>query len=435
MGGGETTSAPHTASRPFGLWTATALVVGGMVGSGVFLLPATLAPYGWTGVAAWVVSTVGVLILGYVLVRLAAALPQSAGAIAITGEVHGPVIGALIGWSYWVSVWCANAAIATAATSYLAVFYPALSATPLRGALAASALIWLLTALNLRGPHTVGRFQVVTTLLKLVPLVAIVVILAVLAATGRGEIAPFPPTGISLASLTAPVTLTLFALVGFESASVCAARVRDPQINVFRATMFGTALTGLLYIIVCSGIVLTLPTEVVRTSAAPFATFVETYWGRGPALAVALFAAIAAIGALNGWVLVQGEVPRGMAVAGLLPRWFGRTSARDVPTGVLILSGVLATALVMFNASKSLAGIFEFMVLLTTAANLWLYVACCVAAIRLRMVMPAAVLGLAFSLWAMWGAGPVASGLSIGLMLTVLPLYWLRSRAGAKQPA
>jgi APA family basic amino acid/polyamine antiporter len=422
LSGGETGSP----DRPFGLWTATALVVGSMIGSGIFLLPASLAPYGWMGVAAWVFASAGALVIAYVLVRLSRALPQSSGGIGIVGEVLGPRVGALIGWSYWVSTWSANAAIATAASSYLSVLIPPLSATPLRGALTASALIWALTALNLAGARAAGRFQVLTTILKIMPLVTVAIILTTLAVSGKGHLLPQPAMPLSFASLTAPLTLTLFALLGFECASLIAARVQRPEVNIFRATMFGSGLAALFYVVVCSGIVLTLPTAVVANSPAPFATFVETFLGHWPAVAVTLFAAIAAIGALNGWVLIQGEIPRGMADEGLLPAWFGRTDRRDVPVGVLMLSSALASALVMTNAARSLAGIFEFMVLLTTASTLWFYFAACVAAFRLRIAVPAAILGMVFSLWAMWGAGIVASGLSLLLMLTVLPLYWMR---------
>ncbi|MDB5714120.1 MAG: amino acid permease [Sphingomonadales bacterium] len=422
MNGGETGSP----DRPFGLWTATAMVVGSMIGSGIFLLPASLAPYGWVGVVAWVLASAGALVIAYVLVRLSRVLPLASGGIGIVGETLGPIAGALIGWSYWVSTWSANAAIATAASSYLSVLIPPLSATPLRGALTASALIWALTALNLAGARAAGRFQVVTTILKVVPLATVAIILATLGVSGKGHVLPQPPMPLSFAGLTAPLTLTLFALLGFECASLIAARVQRPEVNIFRATMFGSGLAALFYVVVCSGIVLTLPTAVVANSPAPFATFVETFLGHWPAVAVTLFAAIAAIGALNGWVLIQGEIPRGMAVEGLLPAWFGRTDCRDVPVGVLILSSALASALVMTNAAKSLSGIFEFMVLLTTASSLWFYFAACVAALRLRIAIPAAVLGLIFSVWAMWGAGIVASGLSLLLMLTVLPLYWMR---------
>jgi basic amino acid/polyamine antiporter, APA family len=422
-------------SRPFGFWTATALVVGGMIGSGIFMMPASLALFGWTGVVAWMVSIAGAVSIAFALARLAQTMPHASGAIAVTGTVLGEFPGLLIGWSYWVSVWSANAAIAIAATSYLAVFVPALDATPLGGAMASVGLIWLLTMLNLAGARRVGEFQVVTTLLKLAPLIAVILITAGLGTDGIAAPA-LPPPATVFAGLGAAVALTLFPLVGFEAAGIAAERVRDPARNVMRATMAGTIVTGLLYILVCSAIVLILSPTKVAASAAPFQLFVETFWGRGPALAIALFAAIAAIGALNCWVLIQGEVPLGMARSGLLPAWFAKVTARDVPARVLVISSTLASLLVFSNASKSLSGVFEFAALLTTCATLWLYLAICVAALIRRVAMVAASIGLPFALFAFWGAGYEASGLSLLLMLTGIPVYLLRSRgAPAEQPA
>lgn len=413
-------------TRPFGFWTATALVVGGMIASGIFMIPATLAPFGWTGVAAWGISIAGVLSIAFVLARLAQAMPQATGAIAVTGAVLGELPGVLVGWSYWVSVWSANAAIAIAAASYLEVLLPGVQGTRLGGATLAVAIIWSLTLLNLGGARLAGRFQVVTTMLKLLPLIAVIAIAAGVWFGGAG--APLPAVNLAMPGLAAAVALTLFPLVGFESAGIAAERVRDPARTIMRATMAGTLVTGLLYVVVCSAIVLILPAEVLTASQAPFQLFVERFWGYGPALAVTAFAAIAAIGALNGWVLIQGEVPLGMARAGLLPAWFGRTSARDVPVGVLVVASTLASLLVLFNASKSLAGVFAFAALLTTCASLWLYLAICVSALIRRVAVPAAAVGLGFALFAFWGAGAGAAGLSLLLMLTALPVYWLRPR-------
>ena len=417
-----------TTGRPFGFWTATALVVGGMIGSGIFLVPSALAPYGWTGTLAWVIGIAGALAIGSTLSRLAATMPAASGAIAVAGAVLGPLPGLLVGWSYWVAVWSANAAIALAATSYLAALYPPIAATPLSGALVAVALIWALTGLNLAGARRAGEFQVVTTLLKLLPLLAVV---AIAAGIGRAEpvaLPAIPPLRDLGSGLASAVTLTLFALVGFEAAGVAATRVRDPARTIRRATLAGTVVTGVLYLIVCSAIVLLLPASAVVASPAPFALFVATFWGHGAAVGVAAFAAIAAIGALNGWVLIQGEVPLGMARAGLLPRWFAAVSGRDVPVRVLVLSSALASALILSHATASLGGIFTFVMLLSTCATLWLYVAICVAALRRRVAVPTAAVGLAFTLLAFWGAGAAASALSLVLMLTALPAYWLRPR-------
>ncbi len=417
-----------TDQRPFGFWTATALIVGGMIGSGIFLMPIALAPFGWTGTIAWVVSIAGALAIALCIARLARAMPEETGAVAITGAVLGALPGVMVGASYWVSVWSANAAISIAATSYLSVFVPALDATPLTGALVSVALIWLLTLLNLGGARLAGRFQVVTTILKLLPLIAVVAIAMWLGGTGQASAPPLPPASTAFAGLAAAVTLTLFPLLGFEAAGVAAERVRDPARNVMRATMAGTLLVGVLYIVVCSAIVLLLPAADIAASGAPFQLFVDRFVGRGASLAVAAFAAIAAIGALNGWVLIQGEVPLGMARAGLLPRWFAKVSARDVPVRVLAISSSAASLLVLFNASKSLAGVFEFAALLTTCASLWLYLAICVSALMRRIAVAAALIGVPFTLFAFWGAGWQASGLSIVLMLAAVPVYWLRGR-------
>lgn len=414
--------------RPFGFWMATALVVGGMIGSGIFLMPVGLAPFGWTAVAAWVVSIAGAVCLAFTMARLAQTMPQATGAVAITGAALGELPGVLVGWSYWVSVWSANAGIAIAATSYLGSFFPIIRATPLNGALCAVALIWLLTLLNLGGAKAAGRFQVVTTVLKLVPLLTVIVLAAGGLVSGNATLLALPATAPTFGLLASAVTLTLFPLVGFEAASVAAERVRDPARNVMRATMAGTAGTGLLYILVSAAIILILPASQLIASGAPFELFVATFWSSGPALAIAAFAAIAAIGALNGWVLIQGEVPLGMARAGLLPRWFGKVSARDVPVRVLVVSSALASLLVLFNSSSSLGSVFVFVATLATCSTLWLYVALAASALLRRVAVPSAIVGLAFALFAFWGAEREAFLWSLALMATALPLYFLRPR-------
>jgi len=423
------------ATRPFGFWTATALVVGGMIGSGIFVLPAQLAPFGWTGVAAWFCVIVGALVVALVLSHLAAAMPHATGAVAMCAAALGPLPGVLVGISYWIGVWSANAIIAVTAIRYLSVFVPALSATPLNLALSAVGLIWLITLLNLGGARASGRFQVVTTALKILPLLAVVAILAGLMLGGGTPFRDHPHAAFSGASLTSAATLAFFALVGFESAGVVAERVRDPARNVLRATLGGLIVTGLLYVIVCSGVVFALPADTAANAPAPIALFVANYWGNGASLAVAGFAAIAAIGCLNGWVLVQGELPLGMARAGVLPRWLDRTNDRDVPVAILVASSALASVLVLSNATRTTEGLLTFMLQLTTAATIWLYIGVCLAALVLGIVRPAAAIGVAFACWVMIGAGWEAIGWSLALMLCALPLYWLRGSAPVEQPA
>ncbi len=425
-----------TTERPFGFWMAAALVVGGMIGSGIFVLPGQLAPFGWTGMVAWLFCAGGAMLIAVVLARLAAAMPQASGVVAVCAGILGPLPGLLIGWAYWVGVWSANAIISLTAVRYLGTFFPVLNNDPLVTALAAVALIWLLTALNLRGAKTAGRFQVVTTALKLLPLVAVVLILIGFVATGGAQFRSVPHAAFAWGQLTPAIGLAFFALVGFEGASIAAERVRNPARNVLRATLAGLALTALLYVIVCSGIVFAMPEAVINASPAPVALFVSTFWGPAAGLAIAAFAVIAAVGCLNGWVLMQGEVPLGMSRAGVLPRWVGATNKRDVPVGALVASSLLSSTLVLSSASRSTGVLLDFMLQLTTAATLWIYMGACLAALKAGIARPAAVLGLAFAAWALWGTGAEAAGLSVALMLTAIPLYLLRPKTAlAEQPA
>lgn len=410
--------------------------MGNMIGSGVFLLPASLAPYGWNAVGGWIVTISGALVLAFVLARLTRALPEAEGAIGFVRRAFGHVPAFLISWIYLVSVWTAVVTIAVAAVSYLSSMVPALSSRPFMPALAAAGLLWVMTLINLRGVKAAGRVQILTVLLKLVPLLVVIALAAGALLSGNGEIAPYEPEATSLTALSGAAALTLWALLGFECASLAAARVKEPAINVPRATMWGTGLTGLLYLTVCSAIALMLPQAVASASPAPFATFVARYWSAGPAALIAVFAVISCLGALNGWILMQGELARSMAERGMLPGWLAATDARGTPVRGLVVGSLIASVFALMNASRTMQGLFEFLLLLSTSASLWLYLACAVAAVRLKVAVPWAIIGAAYALWTLWGAGVAASGLSLVLMAAGLPIYgWARRERGSVEQA
>ena len=418
--------------RKLGLTMCIALVMGNMIGSGVFLLPASLAPFGWNGVAGWAITIAGALALAFVIARLTVAFPAASGPTGFVERAFGRVPSFMIGWAYWVSVWTANVTLAVASVSFLSLFVPAIGD---HMAISTIALIWLVTAINWQGARAAGRFQIVTLAIKLIPLVTIVVLIPI--AFGRGEpvaITPFPAEGLSLTAVSGSAILTLWALLGFESASVAADKVANPTVTIPRATIIGTLATGVLYLIVCSAIALMLPAAAVATSEAPFALFAETYWGHGPAVWIAAFAAVSALGALNGWTLIQAEQPARLAEQGLLPAWFAKTNRHGTPAAALLVSSAIATGCVILNNSKSTSEMFTFMAILSTSVTLWLYLACAAAALRLRVAIPVALAGLAYAIWTLWGAGIGVSAMSLILMVAGLPLYiWTRWSAPARR--
>ena len=428
----ELSTGSERPGRKLGLTMCIALVMGNMIGSGVFLLPASLAPFGWNGVAGWAITIAGALALAFVIARLTVAFPRASGPTGFVELAFGRIPSFMIGWAYWVSVWTANVTLAVAAVSFLSLFAPALGD---HMAISTIALIWLVTAINWQGARAAGRFQIVTLAIKLIPLVTIVVLIPI--AFGRGEpvaITPFPAEGLSLTAVSGSAILTLWALLGFESASVAADKVANPTVTIPRATIIGTLATGVLYLIVCSAIALMLPAAAVATSEAPFALFAETYWGHGPAVWIAAFAAVSALGALNGWTLIQAEQPARLAEQGLLPAWFAKTNRHGTPAAALLVSSAIATGCVILNNSKSTSEMFTFMAILSTSVTLWLYLACAAAALRLRVAIPVALAGLAYAIWTLWGAGIGVSAMSLILMVAGLPLYiWTRWSAPARR--
>jgi basic amino acid/polyamine antiporter, APA family len=418
--------------RPMGIWMALALVMGSMIGSGVFLLPASLAPLGWNSVFGWLITVAGALCIAAVFAALARVMPKAGGPYAYTRAAFGDGAGFAIAWAYWISMWVGNAAIATGAMSALSKIFPIAGEPGISTALTI-AIVWFFTLVNIGGTRLAGQMQVVWTTIKLLPLIAVIGLAAyILASQGTVTVRPFVAAEISLSSISTATILTLWAMLGLETATVPADKVADPEKTISRATLFGTAGTGIIYILVCSAVVLMLPAAITASSPAPFAEFVEAYAGTNAGTAIAAFAAISALGALNGWILVQGELPAAMARDGLFPAFLAKAAPNGTPRNAHLFTTSLLTLVILMNSNRSMSGMFEFLIILTTAIVLVMYLGCVAAAIRLiiKREMPgsigfAAILFLAalYSLWTIYGAGWEALGWGCALLAAGLPVY------------
>jgi len=422
-----------TAKRPLGFWTCVALVMGNMIGVGVFLLPAQLAGHGWNAVIGWAVTIAGATMIAAVFARLASRLPITGGPYIYAREAFGPLPAFVVAWSYWISLWVGNATIATGAVSYLSVFAPSLGTNPALGASATVVLVWLLTLVNCRGVQAAGAVQVVTTVLKLLPLLAAIGLgVALVAGDGGASLRPFHGSDISLGAVTVVATLTLWPMLGLESATVPADNVHDAARTIPRATLIGTLATGFLYLLLSSAIVLLMPVEVLSQSSAPIADFVAPYWGEGAGMVLAGFVAISALGCLNGWILVQGQLPYALAREGAFPRWFAVTSAGGAPVRAIVGTSVLLTFTVVLNSSRTTADLFAFLLLISTSSSLVMYLAVALSALRLRQtgrlplgpgMIVVALLATLYALWALTGAGLEASLWCAALLASGIPVY------------
>ena len=420
--------------RALGFWMCTALVVGNMIGSGVFLLPASLAPFGWNAMLGWIVTIAGALTIAFVFARLAQAFPQAGGPYAYTHAAFGPMAGFTIAWTYWLSIVVGNAAIAIAGVSYLSVLVPVIGQVHALPPLLTLAVIWTLTLVNCLGARSAGWVQLAATILKLLPLAAVLVVAVVVLAKGATPVAPLRLADLHPAAVTGAATLTLWALLGLESATVPADKVIDAPRTIPRATLFGTAFAGLIYLCLCSAVLLLMPADLLAHSPAPLADFLDRYAGGHSGPVLAGFAALSAFGALNGWVLLQGELPGVMARRGMFPRWLGQCNADGTAVRAHLVSAVVLTVTMLMNFQRSMVDLFTFIALLSTTASLFAYLFSALGAIVLqkRGAMPGswlltgvAAIASAYSLWAIWGAGRGPALWGLAFLVSALPVYAL----------
>jgi len=419
-------------AKLLGPWMSTAMVMGYMIGSAIFLLPATLAPYGVNALIAWGVTISGTMCLALALSRLAARNPG--GPQAYVQQAFGPIAAYFIMWMYWVSVFTSTAGIAVA---FGGAASATIGANPTWVVPLAVIAIFVVTAINLRGVHSAGEFQVVTTLIKLLPLLAVMLVLAFRVGSGQPTeaLAPIPVSANSVATASA---LILFSLVGFEAATVAARKTRDPERIVPLATLAGTGATGLLYFFSCTAAMLLLSYTVAPKSTSPFADSIGPTLGTGVGHIVAALTAVSAIGALNASVLIQGEIGQQLALAGDLPRIMARGNARLAPTASLIVTCIISALFVSFNASRSFVGLYVFITLISTVASLVFYACGAVAALKLRLggiTQIVIVVGLLYAIWTFYGAGLEATAWALSLLAAGLPVLLISRWLNGSSPA
>ncbi len=421
-------------SKSLGFWRTWALVVGTMIGSGIFLLPAVLAPHGAFSLVGWIVAGTGTLFIALMLGTLARRIPKIGGPYAYTRVAFGDLPAFLIAWGYWICVWAGSAAMAVAFSGYMSVFLPSIATAPIAGAVSALIILWIFTAINLGGVGNVGIVQLVTTLLKMLPLF-------IVAAGGlfAGEVASITPANPQneplLLHIAGVALLTMWAFVGMEAATIPADDVVAPERTIPRALLTGTLTATAVYIFATLGVMALVPAAELAQSSAPFADAAFRLFGSLGAGLIGVGALVSIGGALNSNILLSGQMPRAAALDNLFPARFGDLNKNEVPEFSLVVSSCLSSALIIMNYSKGLVAAFTTMILLSTLMTLVPYAVSAVAELQLQKRQKTAggsvkissivIAGLAlfFSVFAIIGSG--AEVVIYGALLLVLgmPVY------------
>lgn len=414
--------------KPLGFWSCWSLTVGCMIGSGIFLLPSVLAPYGLLSFGGWLLTGAGSILIALTLARLAARTTRTGGPYAYVHHAFGDLIGFATIWGYWTTYWTGIAAVAIAFAGYLTVFVPALTDNPIGQALAALALVWALTLINMRGLRESSLLQLTLTLLKIAPLLAIVA-LGVFAGAPHNLPALNPQEAPLLAAIATTALLTMWAFVGLEAGAIPAGACKDAARVIPRALVLGTLTVTAIYLAATAAVMLLVPAEALARSTSPFAEAARGFGAWGPPL-IAAGALIATAGTANGLIFCSGQLPMAAALDGLAPRILGVTGKGGAPQVALLLSSVLTSLVLLANYSRGLLDAFTFLIMLSTLGTLVPYLLSAIGELRhswrsARGWAGVALLAALYSIFAILGSGREALVWGAVLFASGVPIYFL----------
>lgn len=432
----------HSSSKHhhIGLISAISLVAGNLVGSGAFMLPSALASYGSISLLSWIFTSSGALVLALVFAKFSMKIRGTGGPHVFAGEAFGPHVSFFVAWGYWMLTWIGNAAIVVAMYGYLSDLSD--------GRLGTSHLffiglfiLFLITIINLRGIKEASYIQNLITILKLVPMVLVPI--AAFFIFDPERLTNFVPEGkTALSAFNGAALLTLWSFVGIESATVPAEEVKDPHTTIPKATIYGTLIAAIIYIIGNVALLGAVDPQELSQSPAPFAlaadkVFGGLFWGN----IVAAAAVVCCIGTLNGWMLVVGQIPFGAAKQGLFPKFFAHQSIRRVPTYGIIISAICMACILTMTFDPDLSEQFSFIAELATTTILLLFVVMLFAfgaLIRKGMFISRfdrilLILGMIYTAWTLYGAGIKMLVLSSIVVISGAPMYIYMRKKFLKQ--
>lgn len=401
-------------TRKLGLFTLTSLVAGNMIGSGIFILPADLARVGSISLLSWCFTAIGAFLLALVFSKMSRLVPKGGGPYAYAQAGFGDFVGFQTAYSYWIAVWVGNSGVVVALVGYLRVFFPQL-ADPIWGTVAALIIVWIFTGVNIAGVRTAGMVQLTATILKFIPILVVAIL-------GWGYFHPeylthsFNITGRSnFSAFSYASTLTLWAFIGVESATVPVDSVENPRRNIPLATLFGTAIAAALYIASSTAVMGMVPADVLVNSTSPFAAAAKVIFGQWGEWIIAGGAVISCLGGLNGWILVQGQVAMAAAEDNMLPKLLAKRNNIGAPVWALIITSTLMSLLLLLTSDPNLVSQFQFIILIATTTSLTAYLFTAVAEIVLlvrhgehgvkkQASIIIALLAAIYSFWALFGS-------------------------------
>ena len=422
-----------TGNHKLGWGLAALVVAGNMIGSGLYLLPVSLASVGSSSIVGWIVAGAGAITLALVFGALGRLQPDADSLSGFAQRGLNRFFGFQTALAFWAACLIGNVAVAVAATGYLGFFFPVLK-EPIAATLCNLALIWLVTGAYIVGARTASRLAAVALAIGLVPIV-VAVVAGAMAFDPQTFSQSWSPSGESLAeSVPASLVIIFWAFLGVESAAVLSARVKDPARDVGRASIAGVLLATVVYIAASAAVFGVIPAASLAQSTSPYADLAARVFGASIAGVVAACAVVKTVGTLSGWVVMGGETARAAARHGYLPSGFGH--GERTPVANPLLGAAVMSAAAILSGQPTIGAQFEILVGSTAVLTLVVYAICCAALLRLARRSRARILamaGLAFSVAAVAAAGP-RYGVPAAILFVLTTAAWFAFRMNKRAP-
>lgn len=422
--------------KEISLFMATMLVCGNMIGSGVFMLPATLAQVSgpMPTMIAWILTTIGSILIALSFANLGSKYPSTGGAYQYTKEAFGEFAGFLSAWLYWNGSWIGNAAIITAIASYSSAIIPALN-NPLVSVLFTSGILWAVTILNIVGVKQAGKIQSFVTVFK-IGFFALFIVIAFLNFDSI-NLMPLNPEGKGLYTVSLAATSTLWAFVGLESATVTAGELKEPEKNVRKSTIYGIIIAALIYIMISVGSMGAMSNNELSVSVAPLTDIITRTLGGNVGKLLTIAVVVCILGTTIGWILSTARVSYAAGEDGVFPKFFGKLHPKyGTPVNSLIIGSVLVNILLIMNYQKGMVSAFTFITILATLSFLPVYLLTVAAEIMLmfknennftlnifikKSIVP--LIAFVYTIWTIYGSGAETVMWGFILMLIGIPFY------------
>lgn len=422
-------------AQKIGVVRLTSLVTGNLIGSGVFLLPVSLAAFGSISILGWMVTSIGAILLALVFASLSQILPKTGGPYVYVREAFGYNAGFYVCWGYWMMSWMSNSTLLAGALGYLTMLVGDFDKNTV--IIIEIAILFTITGFNLLGIKATGTGELIITTLKILPLIMIPIF--GLSVINFDNLMLFNTSGKSISTaINAVAFLTLWGFVGLETGTVPAGQVINAKRNVPLATIAGTLIAAAIYILGTIVILGVLPHAELIASKAPYAdtasiVFGGTHWGSFFAIA----AVVCCLGTLNGWTMIVGRIPQAAAVEDLFPKVFAKTNSYGTPYLGIIISSMLSIPFIMMSVQDNFIDQFNFVMEVSVTLILVIYLVCVLAYIKLCCLqgelkwyrIALGGLALIFVLWALWAASFQMVALSLSVVLLGIPMHvWLRNK-------